>query len=254
MEEEKATLGKFHVNISVSQILFNFLHCSGRGRGRGHRQDTELRPASSSTSGKREADESHSSGNGNGNGNGTGKKRGTTREYAMLPVYNTRPETAQTKKGTSGRPVQLSANYFKLLQRPTFKFVMYRVDWKPEFDLIILRKVFLSKQREFLGGYLFDGQNMIYLTHELALDEYKFDCESREGAHYEMTIKKAGVVHATSGMISQILNLILRRAMEGLEMELVGRNLYDPKAKVRIEINLHSEIFMLSYPSSLGCP
>ena len=148
-------------------------------------------------------------------------------------MYNTRPKTALTKTGTSGRTVKLSANYFKLLQRPQFKFVMYRVDWTPEIDIGILRKVFLAKQREFLGGSLFDGRNMIYLTHELPIDENKFDCESREGTHYEMTIKKAGVVHATSGMISQILNLILRRAMEGLDMELVGRNLYDPKAKVR---------------------
>lgn len=36
----------------------------------------------------------------------------------------------------------------------------------------------------------------------------------------------------TESQSLQILNLILRRAMGGLELQLVGRNFYDPDAKV----------------------
>ena len=112
---------------------------------------------------------------------------------------------------------------------------MYRVDWVPELDLDFLRNAFIKKHGDLFGGYLYDGKNMIYLTHELADNEKKFDCESREGKHYEMTVKKVGAIHATSDKISQIHNLILRLTMKGLGMERVGHNFYDPKAKVRTD-------------------
>lgn len=127
----------------------------------------------------------------------------------------------------------MSANYFQLIKAPTFKFTQYRIDFEPEVDLMILRKVFIGQQRELLGGYLYDGDNLLFLTHTLPEDRLEFEVQSREGGHYKMTLKKTGmVIQMTDGMAMQILNLILRRAMDGLHMELVGRNLYDAESRV----------------------
>lgn len=148
--------------------------------------------------------------------------------------YKTKPDLINSKEGTSGNPVSLSANYFKLIQKPQFEFNLYRVDFDPQIDLEAMSKKFVYEQREILGGYLFDGQNMIYLTRRLNQDKLEFDCESREGTKYKMTIKNTGrKIEMTDGAAMQVFNLILRRTMEGLKMQEVGRNLYDPQSKVR---------------------
>ena len=123
---------------------------------------------------------------------------------------------------------------FKLNRRPEFTFQLYRVDFEPEIDLTPLRKAFVGAQRETFGGYLFDGQNMIYLTRRLPENEMTFSMTSREGQDYKMKVKNTGAqIEMTDGMAIQIFNLILRRMMEGLNLQLVGRNLYDPLNKVR---------------------
>lgn len=126
---------------------------------------------------------------------------------------------------------------FLLLQlnrRPEFTFQLYRVDFEPEIDFPPLRKAFVGAQREIFGGYLFDGQNMIYLTRRLPENDMTFSMTSREGNDYKMKVKNTGAqIEMTDGMAIQIFNLILRRMMEGLNLQLVGRNLYDPVNKVR---------------------
>lgn len=140
----------------------------------------------------------------------------------------------ESKKGTSGAVVPLSANYFKLLRKTDFEFCLYRVDFTPDVELEGLRKSFVRSQAGLLGGYLFDGQSMIYTTRRLPEEINEFNVKSREGVAYEMIIKHTGTsIKQNDAMIVQIYNLILRRAMGGLEMQLVGRNLYDPKSKVR---------------------
>lgn len=81
---------------------------------------------------------------------------------------------------------------------------------------------------------------MIYTTHRLEQDVNNFPIKSRENVDYVMTIKNTNqTITMTDDMAMQVLNLILRRTMEGLNMQLVGRNLYDPKNKVSLLTNLH---------------
>lgn len=119
------------------------------------------------------------------------------------------------------------------------------MDFEPDLELLLLRKVFLGQQRELLGGYLYDGGSLIYLTHRLPDDRMEFNVESREGLRYKMVIKKTGmVINMTDGMATQVLNVILRRVMDGLKMQLVGRNMYDAANKVRVSTIANSFIFM----------
>lgn len=150
-------------------------------------------------------------------------------------VYSTNP-LQESKQGSTGKEISLCANYFKLVKKTNFEFSMYHVDFVPELEMATLRKAFIGQQRETFGGYLFDGQSAIYLTRRLEKNEMTFECESREGQKYKMKVKNTGLkIQITDAMAIQILNLILRRTMDGLSMQLVGRNMYDPNNKVSEE-------------------
>lgn len=153
------------------------------------------------------------------------------------PVLKTRPESSEnSKEGISGRKVSLSANYFRLNQKPNFEFCLYRVDFEPDLEHVGTRKAFLAQHKEHFGGYLFDGQSQLFLTHRLVEDQMYFECDSREGKSYKLRVKRTPqVIKMTDAMAIQIFNLILRRTMDGLNMQLVGRNLYDPGNKVRAD-------------------
>ena len=79
---------------------------------------------------------------------------------------------------------------------------------------------------------MFDTKNTIYLTQKLKQDPFVVDATDREGKVYKITVKYAAIVDMTSSTSLQILNLILRRAMDGLKLQLVGRNLFDANAAV----------------------
>ena len=197
----------------------------GRGRGGGRSEERELSPPPSPPSLQVER--------------GQLSRRGLVRDQRPLSFIHTRPPSVkESKEGSSGKEVLLSANYFRLIKKPQFEFNLYRVDFKPEIELLVLRKKFIAEQKPLLGGYLFDGQNMLYLTRRLEEETMEFDCKSKEDDKYKMTIRRTNSkIEMTDGMATQVLNLILRRTMEGLQMQLVGRNLYDPNNKARIARN-----------------
>ncbi|CRK90810.1 CLUMA_CG004500, isoform A [Clunio marinus] len=61
------------------------------------------------------------------------------------------------------------------------------------------------------------------------------DSNKHEEKKYKMTIRYTNkTIESNNNMANQIWNLILRQIMKGLELQLVGRNLYDPKNKVSL--------------------
>lgn len=147
-------------------------------------------------------------------------------------IINTVPANFTTKKGVEGDPIRLKANFFELVKRPNYEMVMYRIDFHPEVDMAPKRKYLMYTQRNLLGAYLYDTQNSVYLTHRLSQDVITVDTQDRENNAYKMTIKFGTIVSMETRESLQVLNLILRRAMEGLQLQLIGRNLFDPLGKV----------------------
>lgn len=155
-------------------------------------------------------------------------------------IFVTKPATIQSKAGTSGNTLKLSANYFQLTKKPTWELYQYRVDFKPEIHLAPFRKYLVKTQKDLLGGYLFDG-TQLFLCRKLDVQGDKFEkiVKGNSDDEYLMTFKYTRVVSMTDSASLQILNIILRRAMGGLNLQLIGRNFFDPKAKICIkEFNL----------------
>lgn len=158
--------------------------------------------------------------------------RGSIRSKVELEnILVTRPPNIESKHGVNGEPVELLTNYFQLIRKPNWMIYRYRVDFKPEVHLDKLRNFLIATQKEMLGGYLFDG-TQIFITRKLEQDVVEKVARTRDETEYMIIFKHTGVVAMTENTSLQVINLILRRAMGGLKLQLVGRNFYDADAKV----------------------
>lgn len=93
----------------------------------------------------------------------------------------------------------------------------------------------LSNHAAILGtGYLFDGKQL-FTTIKFEQDVTVLQSRSKQDIDYKITIKFVGFISPAEQRFMQVLNLILRRSMKGLHLEQVGRNLFDPQARVNID-------------------
>lgn len=88
--------------------------------------------------------------------------------------------------------------------------------------------------RDKFGGYLFEGTT-IFSRNDICEDEMDFTTKDRDNNEpYTIKLRKVGVVDGTNEMAFVIYNLINRKAMAGLRLQLIGRNFFDPGAKIAI--------------------
>lgn len=153
-------------------------------------------------------------------------------KLAPEAVIYTRPKEILSKVGITGQKITCEVNYFRLAKTPEWHIYHYRVDFNPEVLDGRTRRRLISLQREMLGGYLFDG-TQLFITHLLDSETVTRVVPCDE-ISYEVTFRLTRMVDMTEGQALQIMNLILRRAMDGLHLETVGRNKFDPDAAVSI--------------------
>ncbi|XP_039962265.1 protein piwi [Bactrocera tryoni] len=173
---------------------------------------------------------STSAGSRSGGGDGTDAGDNASKRE-RYEIVHTRPSDIQTKMGSGGAPVTLQTNYYRLLTKPTWRIFQYHVDFSPHIELRRVRGGMLSEHRATLGGYLYDGTKL-FTSCKLAEEKTVIRAKSKFGDNYTIVIKYVGVISMTEWQSLQILNLILRRSMEGLKLQLVGRNFYDALAKI----------------------
>lgn len=164
-------------------------------------------------------------------GNGRGGMRGGR---LLSEIVITRPTNLVTKQGHTGQPVSLQTNYFCVTKTPKWNVYQYRVDFVPDIDLSRVRRGVLSEHKAHFKGYIFDG-TVLFTTQALADKQVEFVSKTREGEPVKIIVKYVGIVQITDVQYLQILNLILRRAMEGLQLQLVGRNFFDAIAKIKVD-------------------
>lgn len=162
---------------------------------------------------------------------GTDKKRDRRDRLDMCVSHD---KDLQTKKGNIGRTVCLTAIYFRVLRKPEWELHQYRVDFNPHVEILVLRKRLMHEQKPLLGGFLYDSNNMLFLSQKLPKDVHEVTTKHRDGNEIQITLKWVKVVEMPTRESLQVLNIIVRRAMDGLKLQLVGRNLFDAKAKVSI--------------------
>lgn len=165
-----------------------------------------------------------------------GRTRERTTEH--LEIVKTKPSSVNKKQGTGGKVVQLYTNHFKLFSKIQWEIYHYRVDFEPQVEYG-KALIFKLKQNQTLplAGYLFDGSSL-FLTRKL--DQGKpivLTVQNNDGEPIQITIKLVGIVSKNESQFLQILNIIMKHAMNALKLEKVGsRDYFDPMAKVSIKI------------------
>lgn len=146
-------------------------------------------------------------------------------------IVHTRPQEIDSKCGISGKQLSLQTNYFRLLTTPAWRIYQYHISFSPEVELRRVRGGILSQYKDLFGGYIYDGMKM-FSTTKLRDDLMNLETTSKSGEKYVITVKYVGVISMKESQSLQILNLILRRALEGLKLQLVGKNFFDAVAKI----------------------
>lgn len=174
---------------------------------------------------------------------GKDDNRGVVRgKRVIAELVHSRPQDLKTKCGSIGEKVSLQTNYFRVLRKPNWSIHQFRVDFSPDVDMIRLRRAYLAQHKEIFGGYLFDGTVLFctnFFMDQVENGQKELITKNREGEIIQIKIKHVGIVDVSDAQQIQVLNLILRRAMEGLQLQLVGRNFFDPVAKVSFFLHLN---------------
>ncbi|KAF4076549.1 hypothetical protein AMELA_G00216250 [Ameiurus melas] len=119
-----------------------------------------------------------------------GERGGRRRDFHDSGV-NTRQlmeHVKESKTGLSGSPIELRANYVRLLSRPQWVLYQYHVDFKPQMESRRLRFALLCNHEELLGkAKTFDG-SILFLPHRLSNTETVLWSESKKGEKVQITV------------------------------------------------------------------
>ena len=136
--------------------------------------------------------------------------------------------------GKGGKPIQLTSNYFEMITKTGWRLYKYRVDMAPEVDHMPTRKALLYTHEAALPAACFDG-TLMYTKDRLAQDPMVLQSTMREGTVVTLSIRLVEELMPTNWHYTQFFSIVLRKCMEGMQMQLIGRNYYDPGATVQLK-------------------
>ncbi|XP_010893355.2 piwi-like protein 1 [Esox lucius] len=165
-----------------------------------------------------------------------GERGGRRRDFHDEGI-NTRQameHVKDSKTGISGSPIDLKANFFKILSRPQWVLYQYHVDFKPVMESRRLRSALLFQHEETLGkARTFDGA-ILFLPHRLHNSETVLYSETRMGEKVQITVTLTNELPPTSPVCLQFYNIIFRRVLRMLNMQQIGRHYYNPTDPLNI--------------------
>ncbi|KAM3611283.1 uncharacterized protein V6R79_016094 [Siganus canaliculatus] len=160
-----------------------------------------------------------------------GERGGRRRDFhdAGINTRQAMEHVKESKIGTHGAPISLTANYFRILSRPQWVLYQYHVDYNPPMEARRLRSALLFQHEEVLGSARsFDGA-LLFLPHRLPDKETQLYSETRNGEKVQITVTLTNELPPTSLVCIQFYNIIFRRILRILNMQQIGRNYYNPK-------------------------
>lgn len=174
---------------------------------------------------------------------------GSSRRRELYQIVHTRPEgLTETSHSGGNNRVTIEANYFQLRSHlPSGKnwtIYKYHVTFEPECLANRVQSFLVGQHRNAIGGYLFDGAQLFTVRrlHEDESERVEFQTTTRDDTKYTIRMQFTRIVLMSEPESLQVLNLILRRNMKGLNLTLVGRNFYDPGAMVSVDFFLHNSL------------
>ncbi|NXC19686.1 PIWL1 protein, partial [Corythaeola cristata] len=161
---------------------------------------------------------------------------GRRRDFQDLGV-NTRQaieHVQESKTGSSGNTIKLTANYFRLTSRPQWALYQYHVGYSPEMEARRLRSALLFQHEELIGKtHAFDG-SILFLPKKLQNKVSEVFSRTRNGEDVKITITLTNELPPSSPTCLQFYNIIFRRLLKMLNLQQIGRNYYNPSDPISI--------------------
>ncbi|KAI5622106.1 piwi-like protein 1, partial [Silurus asotus] len=165
-----------------------------------------------------------------------GERGGRRRDFHDTGV-NTRQlmeHVKESKTGLSGSPIELRANYLRLLSRPEWVLFQYHVNFNPPVESRRMRFALLNNHGDILGkAKTFDGA-ILFLPHRLDNNETVLWTESHSKEKIQITITLTNELPPSSPVCMQFYNIIFRRILKILNMQQIGRHYYYPEDPLNI--------------------
>lgn len=146
----------------------------------------------------------------------------------------TKPLHIVSKTSDDGKKVELSANYFKIHLSSSFVIKAYEATFAPEIEERSSRRKLIQSQNILLGDFIYNGTGLVYTFQVLAEPRYEIKVNSSENVEHTLILEHKRKIDLDSEEALMVMNIIFRRMMNGLDLQLVGRNLYDPKRSVSV--------------------
>jgi aubergine-like protein len=109
---------------------------------------------------------------------------------------------------------------------------MYTIDFNPDMYNPKLRKILVDNLKDELGIYVFDDRNSIFLLNEP--QQSTFTTKLRDGQEFSVRFTFRRDIDYTEATCFQIMNLVIRKSLQDMDLELMGRNYFDPKGSMTI--------------------
>lgn len=165
-------------------------------------------------------------------------------------MLRTRPEKYKDSKcGTSGTVVKLTANYFPIKPvQHNWTLYHYHADFLPNVEETFIRKALMRPYKNEFNGYVFDG-SALYTSSKLLNDTKEILTTRSNGDKVKIVLKYVGNISAEKAL--QVWNIIMRSSLEALNLQMIRRNYFDFDPSVVQSIPDHKLKLIPGYITSI---
>ncbi|XP_035709089.1 piwi-like protein Siwi [Folsomia candida] len=137
------------------------------------------------------------------------------------------------KQGQSGTARRFFVNYFQLQMKKTIEFRLYLVTFDPEIDHIPKRKALVRMREADIGPYLFEG-TQLFTTRIIPMENLRFEASFPDKTEEVWTVNIDFIRQCDhrEPIVTQLYNVLVKKAQEKLSLALLGRYYFDAEQKV----------------------
>lgn len=141
----------------------------------------------------------------------------------------------KSKEGTAGQKLDIVSNFFKVVKLPKFAGLhQYNVSFDPDIQSGRLKSALLHNLDDILGETrIFDGMTM-FLPIKLPDAVTSRAVKTNQGNDITVKVMYTNLVPENSPSVVQLMNILFRKQLRSLNMQLIGRNYYNPEMKIDV--------------------
>ncbi|XP_077485667.1 piwi-like protein 1 [Amblyomma americanum] len=163
---------------------------------------------------------------------GDGGRPEIRRRRDEFAVIETRPAHIDNNRGTSGSPIKVLANYFRLISMPKCSIHQYHVQFTPTVESSRMRRTLLVDYMDMFEKCLvFDGMSELMSPTRLPQDITEvFPQRRTDGMTICVRFKWVQELAPTNPDVLRLFNTQMRRNLEHLDFVQINRHFFDKRA------------------------